>query len=103
VAGWFKLVFIVLAGFATSSGVALIYFSISIPSWRPEGAGLTVAMIAVWGPTLMCAVTFALLGSAMSCVVSDGATRLRTDMKGKLLLLGAHSRPLKYSHVDAFL
>lgn len=59
-AGWLKLVFIVLGGFATSSGVALTYLSIWILPRRPTGAALVVTAVTLFGPALMCAVNFAL-------------------------------------------
>jgi hypothetical protein len=59
-ASWLKLVFIVLGGFAASTGVALTYLSIWILPRRPKGAGLAVAAVIILGPALMCVVNFAL-------------------------------------------
>jgi len=57
---WLQLVFIVLGGFAATSGVALGYFSIWVLPKRPKGAGLVVAVIVLLGPALMCVVNFTL-------------------------------------------
>jgi len=59
-ADWLKLVFIVLGGFAASSGVALAYLSIWILPRRQKGAALVAAVMTILGPALMCAVNFAL-------------------------------------------
>ena len=85
-AGWLKLVFIVLGGFAASSGIALTYLAIWILPRRLPGAGLVAAAVTILGPALMCAVNFALHSNFRWLLLAPailGTTGVLAYMRGR--------------------